>query len=146
MSVSQESQVVNQNEPQTNDNDNDTSNISSNISSISKPLPKILSQTFKYPLKQVSILLNDNNETIQKIMERTKCEIAINNASTSTPTTDSNQAPPSNEHKMVQIVLTGTTEQIWNGHNEINYIRQNGHLRTEKERKKKRFGDNTFRS
>eukprot|EP01084_Bolivina_argentea_P012478 23367_1 len=87
---------------------------------------KILQQTWKYPHKQVEILLNDDNVTVQHIMDTTQCKIYIN------------KTENVNNHKMVQITLVGTSDEIFNGHKEINYIRQHGYMRKEKE-KRSRF-------
>eukprot|EP01084_Bolivina_argentea_P106717 190915_1 len=102
--------------------------------SCAEPCPKILQQSWKYPYKQVSLLLHDNNEMIQQIMDQTQCKIMFNHS-------NSNDA----HSKMAKITLEGTSNQIFNCHKEINYVRQHGRLMTDKERNASRFA-NSFRN
>ena len=90
---------------------------------------KILQQSWKYPGKQISVLLNKDDESIlQQIMNITNCKITINK-------------DDKDETKMTQITLEGTSDEIFNAHKEINHIRQHNRVMSNAERKKKRFGE-----
>jgi len=79
---------------------------------------KIMEQTWKYPFHQISVLLDDADTSLQRIMSTTHCHIGVTPEAT----------PQHTQSRMVQVTLRGTSEQIFAAHQQLNFVRQNGKL------------------